>query len=830
MSRLARSGRAPAVLAILSASIAAAASAQSATSARAGGLAFEPNLGRWPDSVRYFARAPGVAAWLEDGGMTLALLSSSESDGSADRGAALRWRWGGNGISGEAREERRIVRIAGRDAKDRRSSDHVWRRARWSGIAEGCDLVLREGRDGFEYDLELAPGARVEDVRIRCEGHEGLWIASDGSLVIATVAGELVQPPPVSWQVRAGAPEMREPLECRYRRIDGDTFGFELARRDPGLAAVIDPALRWSTYLSGDSEQSVVDIAPGPGGVTYVAGHTLSIGFPVTPGAYSPSWFGLSDGFVSCLSSDGSALVWSTFLGGTLDDRVLALAVDASGAVVVAGDTDSSDFPATAGAFDTSYGGGRDLFVTRIAANGATLDWSTFVGGTLAERFGDLALGSGGEPVLVGATRGSGFATTPGAYDTSHNGGAFFGDAFALRLRADGSALAWSTYLGSGGEELAERVAVGPADAVTLSGTTYSSAFPVTAGAYDTTWSAPSDAFVSRLSPDGAQLTWSTFLGGASVESVRALAVRPSGEVVAVGTVDGPGFPLSASAFDASFDGPSEGFACELSSDGAQLPSSTFLGGLDEDVAVAVALDSLGNPVVGGDTLSADFPTTPGAYDRNSNNLGGGQEFDVFVARLGPGLSAPDYSTYFGGPNTDHLGSLGIDAAGAVLLCGTTVGSGFPTSPNAFQPSYDITATTQGFVSRLELLLHPIPYGTPKVNSSGGPATARWEGFPSITDANFRVGVDLAIPNVWCYSFRGLLSANLPFVGGKLFVKPPLVRYPRFKSDFLGYGSRAIPLEAWMAGQTLYFQVYYDDPGDPHGASLTDALQVLVYP
>src|SRR5690606_5573160 len=119
-------------------------------------------------------------------------------------------------------------------------------------------------------------------------------------------------------------------------------------------------------------------------------------------------------------------------------------------------------------------------------------------------------------------------------------------------------------------------------------------------------------------------------------------------------------------------------------------------------------------------------------------------------------------------------------------------------------------------------LLHPIPYGIPKVNSGGGGAQVRYEGFPSLKDGYFRVGVDFSMPNQWCFVFQSLQPTDLPFAGGRLYVMPPYKRYPRFKSDFLGYGARQIPIEPWMVGQTLYFQVYYEDPEDPvFGGSLS---------
>jgi hypothetical protein len=217
----------------------------------------------------------------------------------------------------------------------------------------------------------------------------------------------------------------------------------------------------------------------------------------------------------------------------------------------------------------------------------------------------------------------------------------------------------------------------------------------------------------------------------------------------------------------------------ELSNTGSQLLHATYVGGSDEDIATAVAIQPNGEVLVAGNTLSTDLVTTPGAYDRSFDMpAGGGGEHDMFVQRCGTDLAKLDYSTYFGGPGDDRVAACELDASGAVLLAGTTVGPNFPVSVGAFQPSWNINAIEQGFAARLELLLHPIGYGSPKLNSGGSFATIRWEGFPSVSEADFRVGVDLALPNQWCYVFRGVQPANLPFVGGRLAHPPAALALP----------------------------------------------------
>lgn len=778
-------------------------------------LVFEPALGRAPTPRALVAHSGGVRLWAREGGLTLALLRSERE------AAALAIDFGGAVPAGEEDLCRGLQRFRGAECS---SSERVYRRVRYAQVAPGTDLVVREGEGGFEYDLDLGPHARPEEFVARLAGHEALWIAPDGALVIETAVGALVQPAPLAWEQGSGVR-----LACRFRVLGPDSFGFELERRDPARAARIDPALRFGTYLTGEFEQAVLAVAPLPGGGVLAAGTTYSIDFPTTLGAFDPFYSGGTEAFVSCLSADGAQLLWSTLLGGAGDESASSLAVSPTGAVIVGGETTSSDFPTTAGALQTSFGGVRDVYVARLAPDGSALEWSTLLGGSAADRFGGLALAAGGEVVLAGGTRG-GLPASAGAFDATYNGGPFFGDAFAARLSADGSARVWLTYLGGSGDELAERVALDAAGGVVLAGSAYAASFPTTSGAFDRTFQAPSEAWIARFDASGAQLVFSTLLGGSAEERVLALAVEPAGTVLCAGeTLEGD-FPLTANAFDYAYEGPGEAFLTRLAADGSALLDSTFFGGNDLDRISALAFDSAGRIVLGGDTLSDDLPTTPGAYDSTANMPIGGIEREVFIARLPATLTGLETLTYFGSSQGDALEALALDANDEVLFGGVTRGPGLPTSAGAFQPSWNVTALTQGYVARLALLLHPIPYGVGKLNSGGSRAQIRWSGFPSISDADFRVGVDLALPNVWTQVFRGLQPANWPFAGSRLRVRPPFTRYTRFKSDFLGYGMRDVALEPWLAGQTVYFQVWYEDPLDPAGAAVSDALRVLVHP
>lgn len=775
------------------------------------GVVFEPALGRAPEGC-LVSRAGGVFACARPGGLGLALV------GSPREGAHIELDFGRSSPEGEGELCRGLARSRGGSLL---ATDRVFTSVRWREVVPGIDLRLREGGGGLEYDLELGEAAHLSEFEARVRGHEALWIGPLGELVIETAAGTLVQPAPLAWSMAAG-----EELACRFVLRGADGFGFELERS--GERVCIDPMLRFSTYLTGEYEQEVRSVAQGPFGVVLAAGTTFSIDFPTTLGSFDPFYSGGTEGFLSCLSGDGTTLLWSTLLGGSGDDSIHSVRVTSGGSIVVGGTTASADFPTTAGALQSAFGGAQDAFVARLEGSGTALEWSTYLGGALADRFGELELAANDDVVLCGATRG-GLPTSPGAFDTSYNGGPFFGDAFVARLRADGAARVWCTYLGGAGEELAQRIALDANGAVAVSGTCYSALFPTSATAFDRSFSSPSDAFVARFDANGSQLAYATFLGGSGEEAVLDLALEPSGEVVCVGEAFSADFPLEQ-AFDATFEGDSEGFVARLAPAGDALLRASFLGGIDKDRVAALAFDALGRVVLGGDSLSPDLPTTLGAWSPEPNVSAGGMEREVFLARLPASLAGVEYLTYFGSRQPDRLEALVLDASGEPIFGGVTYGPGLPVSAGAFQPAWNVLALSQGYVSRLALLSTPIPFGTAATNSLGGRAQVRWEGYPSATESGFKVGVDLAVPLAWSQVMRSLQAQTQPYLGSRLYLAPPLKRYPRQKTDFLGFAIRDIPIEPWLVGQTLYFQVWYEDPGSAHGAALSEALRVFVYP
>lgn len=326
-------------------------------------------------------------------------------------------------------------------------------------------------------------------------------------------------------------------------------------------------ALLWSTLLGGNELDSGRALALDGSGNVALTGITFSSGFPTTPGAYDRTYNGYYDAFVAKLSVDGSSLSWSTFLGGSGMESGLGLRLDPWRDVVVAGYTESSNFPTSPGAYDGSFNGVRDAFVAKLSSAGASVVWSTLLGGTANDAALGITLDASANPIVTGETYSSDFPTTPGAFDRSFNGGQT--DAFVLRLSSVGSRLLWSTFLGGASHEFGSAVELDTFGSTVVAGYTESSDFPVTPDAYDESFNGYLDAFVTKFSPPTLDvkrtpsLSWSSFLGGNSVDGGLGLTLDAFGNAVVTGEA-AAGFPTTPGAYDDSPNGWVDAFVVNL--------------------------------------------------------------------------------------------------------------------------------------------------------------------------------------------------------------------------------------------------------------------------
>jgi hypothetical protein len=397
----------------------------------------------------------------------------------------------------------------------------------------------------------------------------------------------------------------------------------------------------------------------------------------------------------------GEGVAWSTFLGGGVVDVGLGVDWILGGPPIVVGYTNSWDFPATPGVYDLSYNFGTDVFVSELSVYGG-LFWSTFLGGGVDDAAYDVALDADHCPVLTGTTQSTDFPTTVGAFDRTHNGS---DDVFIAKLNTTGTALLWSMFLGGANSERAAALALDESGNVFVTGPTMSVGFPTTVGAYDRTYNFGYDAFVTCVSSSGATLLWSTFLGGGAEDLGCGIALDADGRATVAGLTTSPEFPTTPGAFDLTHNGDYDAFVTKLNESGSGLVWSTFAGGNDKDTCADLVIDPFGCPVISGYTESADFPTTPGAYD-----LALGGDHDAFVTRLTSTGSGLLWSTYLGGSADEYARGLASDAYGRIILTGATYSSDFPSTSDAFDPTYNQNG--DAFVARLARTGTELEYGT----------------------------------------------------------------------------------------------------------------------
>jgi hypothetical protein len=384
-------------------------------------------------------------------------------------------------------------------------------------------------------------------------------------------------------------------------------------------------------------------------------------------------------------------LLASTFIGGSFDEECHSIALDGNGNVYVTGWTYYSDYPTTAGSYDTSHNGYPDVLVSKLDSNLSSLLASTFIGGSDVDYGFSIVIDSGGNVYVTGSTSSSDFPTTPGAYDTSYNEG---DDVFVSKLDSNLSSLLASTYIGAGG---GKSIALDSGGNVYVTGSTYYSDYPTTPGAYDTSYNERGDVFVSKLDSNLSSLLASTFIGGSGTDECNSIAIDSGGYVYVTGLTYSSDYPTTPGVYDTSFNGGyTDVFVSKLNSDLSSLMVSTFIGGNGKDEGNSITLDSSGNVYVTGGA-SSDYPTTPGAYDTSFN----GGYTDVFVSKLDSNLSSLLASTFIGGSyNADEGNSIALDSGGYVYVSGYTSVSDYPTTAGSYDTSFN--GLHDVFVSKLD--------------------------------------------------------------------------------------------------------------------------------
>ncbi len=455
--------------------------------------------------------------------------------------------------------------------------------------------------------------------------------------------------------------------------ISGAYDGFAIK-----IAATGD-TVAYSTYLGGRTTPATYDtanaIALDGSGAIYIAGHTDAVDYPVV-GAYQ-SFGGYSvDGFVTKMNPQGTALVYSTYLGGGADDYLYAIAVDTAGNAYVAGETQSSGFPGTSSSpiQPTFRGGVSDGFVTKLAASGSALVYSTYLGGNSSEGIGDLRVDATGAVYVVGNTTSANFPVTAGVVKASKPG--LDEDAFVSKINPQGTALVYSTFLGGSSSDRGTGIAVDAAGRAFVTGYTLSTNFPGTSGSpIQPTNRGGYDGFLAALAPSAASLAFATYLGGTSTDIPSGVTLDAAGNAYVAGTTSSNAFPGAAtSTIQPTPHGNNDAFLTKIAAAGTSIVYSTYLGGGGDDSAAALAVSPTGEAYVGGETASTTFPV---AAAPQPSNRGGYK--DMFVTKVNATGSSISYSTYLGTIGYDGCSGIALDSAGSAYVSGFTTGRDFPT-------------------------------------------------------------------------------------------------------------------------------------------------------
>jgi hypothetical protein len=731
-------------------------------------LAFEVNQGQTAPDVRFLAHGEGYQLFLTSQEAVLTLRHPLTGSAKAAKGAplfaarrkptgaqstsVLRMHFDGANpepaIAGTKLLPGKVNYFIGNDPQKWHTDIASYEAVRYQSIYPGVDALFYGRDQRLEYDFIIAPGADPKAIALSIAGARNLGVNSRGDVVLSVGGGKVALRKPYMYQEVRGE---RRQIAGNYVVANDRQIRFSVGEYDHAQPLTIDPVLNYSTYIGGEVFDQSLGIALDTAGDAYIAGFTTSTHFPtMNPiSATAPADVSLGTAFVSELNPTGTALIYSTYLGGSgntfFGDGANAIAVDTASPpnIYVTGFTGSPDFPVSTvllpfqgqpGPASTAMQFGGSAFITKLApsaSGSAQLAYSSYLGGnTFDEGFG-IAVDRSGNAYIAGATASSNFPQqgtqiTPGL--TSINTNAFL---TKINTTASGTAsLVYSTYLGGSGAggfinfgDVAFAVTVDSSSNAYLVGGTTSTDFPKAGTAIAGSLACGANngastgfsAFISVINTTAQTLTYSHCLTGSNYD--LALGVNLGTGVPAVatgivyisGTTGSSNFPVTANSIPApSTVANGVAFVSLLNTATGTLQYSTFLGGTNSDTGYSISSDSSGNAYVTGQTSSNDFPITQGALiETRANPMGAG-----FVSKISPngnGLADLVYSSYFGGQTANSAAQQdsgrGIAVSGTnAYITGQMTSPDMPVSSGAFQTSLGATGVTNAYVADLPLI------------------------------------------------------------------------------------------------------------------------------
>ena len=587
-------------------------------------LSFEANQGQTDPQVRFLSRGQGYSLFLTDKAAVLSLTQAKQRskafEATPAKNAVVRMELAGaaNGLQVDGADPLagRKNYFLGSDPAKWHTNVPTFSKVQYTGVYPGVDLLYYGNQRQLEFDFIVAPNASPKPVKLHFDGAESLKLASNGDLKVTAGDGQITFHQPVVYQKKDGR---RQPVEGKFALVAKNTVGFQLGSYDPSRELVIDPVLVYSTYLGGVGQylgepgdgfnygDSVTNMAVDSAGNAYVSGVASSEDFPLTSRPLQSNNNVGTELFVSKLNPAGSALLYSTYLGGNPPVTVaidpyfqsrLSLTVDNVGNVYLTGHAVGPTFPTTSGAFQRTNSAQGKAFALKLDTAGSNLVYSTLLGGSSGEYGGGIAIDPSGNAYVAGYTQSADFPTTAGAFQPKAKNSNYTG--FVSKLNPSGSGLVYSTFLGGSGGENAATIFLDSSNNAFVGGYTFSSDFPTTSGAYNRTFQPPGPnsgvGFVSKLNSSGSGLVYSTYF------PAPLFAVDPSGNAYALDTFR-TADPVTKGALLSS----GSGWVGKLNASGRALVYGTYVIPADGGYLYSLAVDAQGDVFLAGNSTGG-FP------------------------------------------------------------------------------------------------------------------------------------------------------------------------------------------------------------------------------
>ncbi len=532
------------------------------------------------------------------------------------------------------------------------STDSVVYHELWSGI----DLKYLATSSGAKYEFIVQPGADPNDVRFSYSNYDSLMVSH---LSISVKCDERL-----FYDNGLVVKQGEQVINAEFIELEGGLIGVQVGEYDPDQTLIIDP-LVYSTYFGGSDGDYITSVFSDGYGNVYAAGGTWSADFALV-NPLDDTYSGTSsDGFIFKLNDIGNEILYSTYFGGSGSDVVSKIELDDSGSIYITGWTSSSDFP-TQNAYQSSKAGSNDFYVLKLVPDGSAIVFSTYVGGSASDLGyeGTGTIDSSGNVYVSGRTHSTDFPIVNG-YDSSQNGGS---DCVVFKLASNGASLVFSTYIGGTGDDQIEGIAVDSEGNVYATGHTTSLDFPMM-NPYDDTLDGSPSAFVFKMSSTGSSLLYSTYFGGSSDSRGYSITVDSSFCAYVTGETHSTDIPLVNPYRDTYVN--TEGFLVKFNPAGNEILYSTYVGGSSGDHPKSVALDGLGNIIVGGEGDSTDIPLVD-----NVDTYTFGAE--LWIIRLNPDGDTVTFSTPMGGSHGETFYQVIADNFGNIIGCGVTYSDDFP--------------------------------------------------------------------------------------------------------------------------------------------------------